>query len=214
MSYTRSMVFRAFAAAFIVLCLSTGISAEGDSESILTPDTLNYILLQTIRPTEGYINIGHFPAPYSAGDVEPSSVLINGSYNGEFVTISPYHPDFSGKVIRIGIYLQNFILSYDELWWDTTETAYSVTGYFKDGTSFSSEGTFMAIGHTSGDVNGDNLVNLGDAAYLINYIFRSGPEPHDPLLRADANGDFNVNIGDATYLINYIFRGGPPPVRH
>ncbi len=62
-----------------------------------------------------------------------------------------------------------------------------------------------------GDANGDEAVNIADAVYLINYIFKSGPPP-DPLCVGDANDDNAVNIADAVYLINYIFKGGPPPV--
>jgi M6 family metalloprotease-like protein len=62
-----------------------------------------------------------------------------------------------------------------------------------------------------GDANGDGTVNVGDAVYLINYIFKGGPAP-DPLCSGDANGDGVVNIADAVYLINYIFKGGLPPV--
>lgn len=62
-----------------------------------------------------------------------------------------------------------------------------------------------------GDATGDATVNIGDAVYLINYIFKGGPAP-DPLCVGDAGGDDAVNIGDAVYLINYIFKGGPPPV--
>ncbi len=62
-----------------------------------------------------------------------------------------------------------------------------------------------------GDANGDEAVNIGDAVFLINYIFKGGPAP-DPLCAGDADGDDAVNIGDAVYLINYIFKGGPAPV--
>ncbi|MCK5127716.1 MAG: M6 family metalloprotease domain-containing protein [candidate division Zixibacteria bacterium] len=61
------------------------------------------------------------------------------------------------------------------------------------------------------DANGDGAVNVGDAAYIVNYIFRGGPPPI-PIEAGEANGDCNVNIGDAVYLINYIFKSGPPPV--
>jgi hypothetical protein len=61
-----------------------------------------------------------------------------------------------------------------------------------------------------GDANGDRFVNVGDAVFLINYIFRSGAPP-DPECTGDANGDGQVNVGDAVNLINYIFRGGEPP---
>ena len=62
-----------------------------------------------------------------------------------------------------------------------------------------------------GDANGDNAVNVGDAVYLINYVFKGGPAP-EPLCSGDANGDGSVNVGDAVYLINYVFKGGPEPV--
>lgn len=64
--------------------------------------------------------------------------------------------------------------------------------------------------YLAGDANHDGNVNVGDAVYLVNYIFRSGPPPAY-LAEGDANGDCNVNIGDAVYLVNYIFRGGPSP---
>ena len=62
-----------------------------------------------------------------------------------------------------------------------------------------------------GDANGDGSVNVGDAVFLINYVFKSGPAP-DPLCTGDANGDDSINVGDAVYLINYVFKSGPPPV--
>ncbi len=64
-----------------------------------------------------------------------------------------------------------------------------------------------------GDANNDDQINVGDAVYLINYIFRSGPGPIPyPVCSGDANGDCTSNVGDAVYLINYVFKGGPPPV--
>jgi len=64
---------------------------------------------------------------------------------------------------------------------------------------------------TCGDPNGDEAVNLADAVYLINYVFKGGPAPN-PSCVADANGDDAVNLADAVYLINYIFKAGPTPV--
>ena len=61
-----------------------------------------------------------------------------------------------------------------------------------------------------GDANGDRKINIGDAVYIVNYVFRGGPEPL-PLGAGDANCDGNVDTGDAVYLVNYIFRGGPAP---
>ncbi|MCK4857662.1 MAG: PQQ-binding-like beta-propeller repeat protein [candidate division Zixibacteria bacterium] len=61
-----------------------------------------------------------------------------------------------------------------------------------------------------GDADGDDLVNIADVVYLINYIFGGGPPP-DPLLAGDVDCNTLVNIADVVYLINYIFGGGPPP---
>ncbi len=61
-----------------------------------------------------------------------------------------------------------------------------------------------------GDANGDGTINIGDAVYIVNYIFKSGPPPN-PFDAGDANCDHAVNVGDAINIINYIFKGGPKP---
>ena len=61
-----------------------------------------------------------------------------------------------------------------------------------------------------GDANGDESINIGDAVFLINYVFKGGSTP-DPLESGETNCDGNVNVGDAVYLINYIFKSGSAP---
>jgi photosystem II stability/assembly factor-like uncharacterized protein len=61
-----------------------------------------------------------------------------------------------------------------------------------------------------GDANGDGTINVGDAVFLISYVFKGGPAP-EPLEAGDANCDEQVNVGDAVYLIAYVFKGGPEP---
>ena len=65
-------------------------------------------------------------------------------------------------------------------------------------------------GFLRGDANGDGVITVADAIYLLNYLFRHGPEP-DPYALGDANGDGTIVVGDAIYLLNYLFRGGPAP---
>jgi hypothetical protein len=64
-----------------------------------------------------------------------------------------------------------------------------------------------------GDANNDGSKNVGDAVYLISYVFKGGaaPVPY-PKCSGDANGDCAVNVGDAVYMISYVFKGGSPPV--
>ncbi len=61
-----------------------------------------------------------------------------------------------------------------------------------------------------GDANGDGVIDLGDAIYLLNYLFKGDSAP-DPLEAGDANCDGAVELGDAIYLLNYLFKNGPPP---
>ncbi len=62
-----------------------------------------------------------------------------------------------------------------------------------------------------GNANADDLVNVGDAVYMISFVFKGGDPP--PISNwGDANGDCGLNVGDAVYLINYVFKNGDAPV--
>jgi len=70
--------------------------------------------------------------------------------------------------------------------------------------------TFHFENFTCGDANGDDVINIGDAIHVINYVFKGGSAP-DPLAAGDANCDDSINIGDAVYIVNYVFKSGPAP---
>jgi hypothetical protein len=63
----------------------------------------------------------------------------------------------------------------------------------------------------AGDANSNGTVSVGDAVFIISFIFRDGPAP---LCRqqADANADGKISAGDAVRIISFIFRDGPAPV--
>lgn len=61
-----------------------------------------------------------------------------------------------------------------------------------------------------GDSNGDRDINIGDAVYIINHVFKGGPGP-EPLIMGDSNCDAATNVGDAVYMINHVFKSGPGP---
>ncbi len=64
--------------------------------------------------------------------------------------------------------------------------------------------------YIAGDANTDLTANVGDAVYLINFVFKDGSPPV-PIESGDANLDNDTNVGDAVYLINFVFKSGPPP---
>jgi hypothetical protein len=65
-------------------------------------------------------------------------------------------------------------------------------------------------GFLRGDVNCDGIINLGDVIYLLNYLFKNGPEPRI-YAAGDANCDDTIELGDVIYLLNYLFKSGPEP---
>lgn len=69
----------------------------------------------------------------------------------------------------------------------------------------------LDFNYLPGDATGDWQANIGDAVYLVTYVFRGGPPPAEPRWRANANGDGAINVGDAVYIVGYVFRGGPRP---
>jgi Dockerin type I domain len=86
-----------------------------------------------------------------------------------------------------------------ELWMGVA-TAQDAQGYFDD--------AFVSSG-TSGDANGDGVVDIGDVFYLLNYLFAGGPYPVGP---ADVNNSDSLDVSDVFYLVNYLFAGGPTPL--
>jgi hypothetical protein len=63
-----------------------------------------------------------------------------------------------------------------------------------------------------GDVNGNKKVDLGDAVYLLGYLFKGQAAPLCPMNRADVNSNGKVDLGDAVYLLGYLFKGQAAPV--
>ena len=61
-----------------------------------------------------------------------------------------------------------------------------------------------------GDSDDNNLVNLTDAIFTLNYLFLGGGEP--PCLdAADTDNNGLVQLTDAIFLLNYLFLGGRSP---
>jgi hypothetical protein len=175
---------------------------------VVEPNPLN-CLLGAPMPTTVLIYVGDMSGDYTATDIDPASLLVNGS-------ISPLSWLPSGNVSDVGdvwqlrVSLADLVGSYP-LWWETSQQTFTITGSYHDGLEFETTGYFTALGYIPGDCNLDGEVNVGDVVMIIQYVFRSGQAP-TPIETADANGDGTANVGDAVYLINYIFNGGSAPV--
>jgi hypothetical protein len=64
--------------------------------------------------------------------------------------------------------------------------------------------------YVCGDADGNGTINISDAVFIIEYIFKGGPPPENlEAADADCNGAFNIS--DAVRLIDHVFKGGDPP---
>jgi hypothetical protein len=64
---------------------------------------------------------------------------------------------------------------------------------------------YLGVDVSCGDVNADYRVDIGDAVFLIDFLYREGPPPVIEG-NADVNCDEGIDLGDAMEIINIIFR--------
>jgi hypothetical protein len=62
-----------------------------------------------------------------------------------------------------------------------------------------------------GDANGDSVVDMTDAVYVLNYLYLyPDAPPPDPYEAGDANGDTRVDIADVSALIRHLYEPFDP----
>ncbi len=94
----------------------------------------------------------------------------------------------------------------DSLEIDTVEVPYIDTTVV-----FLIDGTLeVEAGYVCGDVDGSGAVNVADLTYMVNFLFKGGPEPQ-PMEAGDVDCQPGVNVADLTYMVNFLFKGGPEP---
>ena len=64
--------------------------------------------------------------------------------------------------------------------------------------------------YVGGDANSDGRPDLGDAVWIVNELFREGPESDCPIA-ADCDGDGMLTLGDVSCLTGYLYFSGVPP---
>jgi hypothetical protein len=183
---------------------------------IIEPEPIYAYYAFAIDPIYGTIYLGDFLDGHTAGDVDCTSILVNGFITPTSCVVLPSHPDFEGSVVEIVFPLAPFI-NYYMPFYDTAMHTFFVTGEYntgKDGVnSFETGGIVTMRGHTSGDISPSGTIDVSDVVYLVNYIFLPDSPDPDPLCVADVDGNRMIDISDAVYLIKYIFGYGPAPVK-
>ena len=187
-----------------------------DSIEVFVDGYSHWLGPMTVDSRMAPIYIGNFDPEHQAADLDLSTIRINETIVPETCTVVPFPEDFSvpifpgQMVLRVSYTVSEFVQWYiDTFGWlgltDTTMIQYDVTGAFNDGTPFAICQILPMIGHTTGDVDGNEVVNVGDLTYLIGYMFRGGEEP-DPPEAGDVNLDGTVNVTDLSVLTEVLFK--------
>ncbi len=62
------------------------------------------------------------------------------------------------------------------------------------------------------DQDSQDVVDISDVIYLVDYMFASGPAPTcDAAANVDGSGDGQIDVSDLIYLVDYMFASGPTP---
>jgi len=204
-----SFMDRAIAKTVLLTALGELLSSGSAAATVADPDTID---MNVEMPSNITIYLGDFADGKTASDVDPTSVAINGTITPTSVTVLASHPSFTGPVLEVKVSTGEFLSGYGSIV-DTVNKIYTASWQYTGNPSrlYMYGGiTMIGADYMPGDANGDWRVNIGDAVFLINYIFKGGAEP-DPLDVGDANCDGGIDIGDVVHLVNYIFKGGPAP---
>ncbi|MCP4706208.1 MAG: hypothetical protein GY865_16555, partial [candidate division Zixibacteria bacterium] len=70
--------------------------------------------------------------------------------------------------------------------------------------------TYEVVDFLRGDANSDNILDMSDILYILNYLYKDGQAPAS-VEATDVNYDSDINILDAEYLVRYFYKKGPPP---
>jgi len=161
--------------------------------------------------------------------VDGQQVKIVGLSDMPSPSIHAIPPGFNGLLCRLIVHAYDTLPAFIEdstvllhIYDWPTQTDFSdpqgnligvIGGEYDSSTVTFGTGSVKIFVPVDGDADGNGSVNLGDAVWIIGYIFKGGPAP-SPLDAGDADCDGNVNMADAVYLINYIFKSGPIPCSH
>jgi hypothetical protein len=138
-------------------------------------------------PVDNIVKIDHLPAGWLMDEIHvPTGFPLNAPDSVKYQICTPQLPELG-------------------------DTAASYVYVYTDGNPIPDNfENRVVITSQTGDADGNCIVNISDAVYLIAYIFGGGPEPL-PYEAGDVNCECIVNISDVVYLIAYIFGGGPAP---
>jgi hypothetical protein len=176
-------------------CTFSGNSCPGDGSALTflvsSPALDNCLIAFNEQSRAVYCDVEGYPT-FTCCD-------IYGNYGGDWVDCFADQLGING----------NF--SLDPLFCDMASGDFHLDGYspcvrYNNDCDATIGALSAGCGFICGDVSGNYTIDIGDAVYIIAYLFRDGPEP--PIMAAaDLNANGEPDIADVTLIINFIFRG-------
>ena len=148
----------------------------------------------------------------SVNEIDLGTILINNSLAPDSASIVSMEESKAIDALALYVSATDLLSAYDLL---PGEHKYPIAAAWEYTNSDSLETAYGMITvsgseNATGDANGDGALNISDAVFLLNYIFRGGIAPEPPEI-GDADCSGGINISDVVYLVNFIFRNGPAP---
>jgi len=92
--------------------------------------------------------------------------------------------------------------------WTTTEVRFITTDPL--GLADTIITSYYVVSTKRGDADTSGSYNINDIVYLVNYLFRGGPDPY-PTESGDADMNGSIEVADIVYMVNFLYNGGPRP---
>ncbi|MCA8961771.1 MAG: dockerin type I repeat-containing protein [Planctomycetes bacterium] len=195
------------------------VSIEIGGVGLLTDD----FIVESIDP----VTIRHtfsgsetFPVGRVYGELRKSDMSFTWSPDGTVVgqvTLEGYRPDLDQWDQYAATYTGSFAAVAPHVMLPATFTGdYQVDDYDESSGDWAGSGLRASAPSSDpqfvrGDANGDGSFNIGDAVFLLTYVFGGGVAP-SCLDAGDANDDGALNVGDPITILSALFSMGTTPL--
>jgi len=168
---------------------------SGNAVLEIEPDTVFMLQRRALEPIPGSIALSDLEG-CAAEDIDPTSVLING-------TVVPTSVIVGGGLAAINFDVRDLAESYGWVY-DTHVMLYTVA--FDAGPDCPADAVswLTLVGHRSGDVTLDGEINVSDLTYLVQYAFAGGDAP-EYVQAGDVDRSGETNVSDITALVQILF---------
>ena len=173
------------------------------SITMISPDPTYVYWAFAMIPMVEKVYIGDFGCGYTASDINPWSVLLNGSVSPVDFEILPGMEGFTGEVMELHYPLADFIWTYPVLY-DTTLQEYGVAGMFTDGHTFAASGDVTIIGKNSRATRNVYLKPDNDEISIKPSefaLYQNQPNPFNPTTEISFNLPVMSNVRLDVYNI-------------